>query len=94
MDLDASKSSAPMLTDVSRAKPEGRKATVEVWKCLFMQALGHESRFEMGLDGRPFPIGFQSSRLSKREMADLISFIDAWGSERGVVWSEPQEQAA
>jgi hypothetical protein len=83
-----------MLTDVSRAKPNGRKATPEVWKCLFMQALGHESRFEMGLDDKPFPIGFRSSRLNKREMSDLTSFIDAWGTQNGVTWSEPQEMAA
>ncbi len=77
-----------LLTDVSRAKPEGRKHTPEVWKTLFMQALGHAARFEMGLDGKPFPVGFQSSRLSKSEMADLITFVEAWAAERGVIWKD------
>lgn len=76
-----------MLGDVSRAKPQGRKHIPEVWKCLFMAACGHQVAFEVGLDGRPFPIGFQSSRLSKHEMADLITFIQQWGDEQGVPWS-------
>lgn len=52
-----------------------------------MAACGHQVAFEVGLDGRPFPIGFQSSRLSKAEMMDLITFIQAWGDENGVRWS-------
>lgn len=83
-----------MLTDVSRAKPDGRSATPEVWKCLFMQAFGHEVQFEMGLDGRPFPVGHQSSRLSKSQMADLITFISEYGDRHGVRWSDKMEQAA
>lgn len=77
-----------MLSDVSRAKPDGRTHTTEVWKCLFMQACGHEVQFLMGLDGNPFPAGFRSSRLTKAQMCELIDFIDAWGSERGVQWME------
>ena len=76
-----------LLSDVSRAKPQGRKHVPEVWKCLFMAACGHQVAFELGLDGRPFPIGFSSSRLSKAEMMDLITFIQQWGDEQGVVWS-------
>ena len=83
-----------MLSDVSRAKPDGRCHTTEVWKCLFMQACGHEVQFLMGLDGNPFPSGFKSSRLSVRQMCELIDFIDAWGSERGVQWMETRRIAA
>ena len=78
-----------MLSDVSRSKPEGRRHTPEVWKCLMMSACGHAVQFEMGLDGTPFPIGFRTSRLSKRQMADLITFIFAHGDTHGVEWSEP-----
>ncbi len=77
-----------MLSDVSRAKPDGRKLTPDVWKCLFMAACGHAVQFEQGLDGSPFPIGFRSSRLTKSQMMDLIDFIGAWGSEKGVKWSD------
>lgn len=80
-----------MLSDVSRAKPEGRRHIPEVWKCLFMQACGHEVAFEHGLDGRPFPIGFHSSKLTKAQMSDLIEFIHAWGSNHGIQWSDYHE---
>jgi hypothetical protein len=81
-----------MISDVSRAKPEGRTHTPEVWKCLFMSACGHAVQFETGLDGKPFPVGFSSSRMTKAQMSDLMEFVAAWGAERGVVWSEPEPQ--
>lgn len=77
-----------MISDISRAKPEGRRHTAEVWKCLFMKACGHAVQFENGLDGEPFPIGFRSSRLSVSQMADLITFIASYGDQHGVVWSD------
>lgn len=82
-----------MLSDVSRSKPEGRTHTPEVWKALFMNALGYETRFEMGLNGEPFPVGFRSSRLNKSQMADLITFIAEYGDRHGVRWTEPEEAA-
>ncbi len=81
-----------MLSDVSRSKPEARTHTPEVWKCLFMSACGHAVQFEMGLDNTPFPVGFRSSRMNKAEMADLITFVSAYGDEQGVVWSEPEPE--
>lgn len=79
-----------MLSDVSRAKPEGRRWTPEVWKCAFMHALGHQVQFCEGLDDAgPFPIGFRSSRLTVRQMADLITVIYEYGDRHGVHWSEP-----
>jgi hypothetical protein len=86
--LDANALMWALLSDISRAKPEGRRHTPEVWKALFMHACGHEVQFAAGLDGNPFPVGFRSSRLSVRQMADLITFIQAWGDERGVAWSD------
>ena len=80
-----------MISDVSRAKPEGRVHTAEVWKCLFMAACGHAVQFEMGLNGQPFPIGFHSSRLSKAEMSDLIETIYEYGARHEVKWSEPHQ---
>lgn len=77
-----------MISDVSQAKPEGRAHTPEVWKCLFMSACGHAVQFETGLDNKPFPVGFRSSRMTKAQMADLIDFIGAYGAEHGVKWSD------
>lgn len=79
-----------MISDVSRAKPEGRTHTPEVWKALFMASCGHQVRFEVGLDNTPFPIGFSSSRLTKREFADLITVVQEYGDRHGVAWTEPE----
>jgi hypothetical protein len=83
-----------MISDVSRAKPEGRMHTPEVWKCLFMNSCGHAVQFEIGLDGKPFPVGFRSSRLTKAQMSDLMEFVAEYGARHGVVWTDPQYGAA
>lgn len=88
--LDQNSRMWAMLSDISRAKPDGRMHTPEVWKTLFMSACGWEVQFVAGLDGNPFPAGFKSSRMTVRQMADLITFIAAYGDERGVAWSEPE----
>jgi hypothetical protein len=80
-----------MLSDISRAKPDGRLHIPEVWKAIFMAALGHETKFEMGLDNQPFPIGFRTSKLSVGQMSDLIEFIYAYGAKNNVKWSEKYE---
>ena len=78
-----------MLSDVSRSKPEGRHWNPETWKAAFMHALGHQIHFAEGLDNSgPFPLGFRSSRLTKAQMADLITCIQEYGDRHGVVWSE------
>jgi hypothetical protein len=80
-----------MLSDISRAKPDGRLHIPEVWKAIFMAALGHETKFEMGLDNQPFPIGFRTSKLSVGQMSDLIEFIYEYGAKNNVKWSEKYE---
>lgn len=83
-----------MLSDISRARPDGRRHTPEVWKALVMHACGHAVQFEHGLDGQPFPIGFRSSRLSKSQMSDLIEFVSEYGARHGVRWTDEMEDAA
>jgi hypothetical protein len=83
-----------MLTDVSVACPLGRRHTPDDWKAIFMNACGWECQFVEGLDGRPFPKGFRSSHLTKSQMGDLISFIQAFGDEHGVRWSDEAKDAA
>jgi hypothetical protein len=79
-----------LLSDISRAKPEGRTLTPDVWKSLFLHSLDHAQRFEMALDGRGMvPVGFRSSRLSKAQMADLITMIMEYGDRHGIAWSAP-----
>jgi hypothetical protein len=83
-----------MLTDISHAKPLGRRHTPDDWKAIAMNACGWECQFCEGLDGRPFPMGFRSSQLTKTQMSALIEWLQAFGDEHGVRWSEPQEKAA
>lgn len=73
-----------VLSQVSRAKPEGRRHPPEVWKNLFMHAFGYAVQFEMGLNGQPFPTGFRSSRLTKSQFSELMEFIFSWCAEKGV----------
>lgn len=82
-----------MLSDVARAKPEGRHWTTDTWKAAFMNALGHQCQFAEGLDGSgPFPVGFRSSKMNKAQMSDMITMIYEYGDRHGVVWTEPRQE--
>lgn len=87
--LDQSAKMWAMLGDVSKARVEGyTKATPKIWKMRFMHGLGHEVQFDTGLDGKPYPIGLSSSELTVRQMADLITFIEAWCAQHSVALSD------
>ncbi len=78
-----------MLSDISRAKPEGRSLTPEVWKALFMHSLSHEVRFEQALDGKGVvPVGFKSSSLTVAQMSELIEFIQEYAARHGIELKE------
>ncbi len=67
--------------------------TTDVWKMAFMQALNHEVQFEIGLNNKPFPVGYSSSRLTVPEMNDLIEYIYWYGAQHGVEFSENPNEA-
>lgn len=79
-----------MLADISRQVVwHGKRLTQEDWKHLFSSAL---RRLEVvpNLDGSGFvALGLSTSRMSKREMSDLIELMMAFGAERDVMWSDP-----
>ena len=77
-----------MLTDISHAKPMGRHHTPDDWKAIAMNACGWECQFCEGLDGRPFPLGFRSSKMTKSQMSTLIEWLQAFGDEHGVKWRD------
>ena len=87
--LDQNAKFHAMLSDISRAKPGGRKMTPLRWKAAIMQSFGHQVQFENDLEGRPFPIGHSSSALTKAQMSDLIEFMYAHFTPLGVIWHEP-----
>lgn len=84
-----------MLTDIARAKPQGRVYDTEVWKCLFMDDLDFKPRWVPSLDGQSVVnTGYRSSRLNKTQMSDMIEAMYAFGAEHGVRWSNQKEDAA
>lgn len=92
--LDQNAKMHALLSELSRAKPEGRRHTPEVWKALMMNACGHQVQFEHGIDGLPFPVGFRSSRLTVAQMSDLIEFIHEYGARHSVIFHDQQGEPA
>jgi hypothetical protein len=84
-----------MLGDVAQQVDwYGKRLTSEDWKHVFSSSL---RRLEVvpNLDGTGFvALGMSTSSMSKREMADLIELMFAFGAERGVIWSDPKERQA
>jgi len=85
-----------LLTDVARQVPwHGIKLTPDDWKLVFMDALKRELRLVPNLDGTGFVnLGRSSSDLSIEEMGDLMTLIERFGAEHGVVFSDQQGEAA
>lgn len=82
-----------MLTDVARSKWRECGYDKDDWKVIFMRALKKEEpRHLKDLDGQMFPVGYKTSQLTKSQMADLISLIQAWGDENGVDWSDQESE--
>jgi hypothetical protein len=82
-----------MLSDIARAKPEGRDLTTDKWKSLFMDAIGIPADWEPGINGGVVNVGYRSSRLSKEQMSDMIEQMYSYGAEHAVPWTEPPEEA-
>lgn len=82
-----------MLSDIARAKPQGRELTTDKWKALFMDAIGIPADWEPGINGGVVNVGYRSSRLTKDQMSDMIEQMYAYGAENGVAWSDVQEAA-
>jgi hypothetical protein len=75
------------LTTLARLRPyhNGVRMSPDTYKCMFMQALGHETRFIPTMDGDGvFPLGMRSSRLTIPEMSDLIELLNAFAAREGV----------
>ncbi len=85
-----------MLTEVAQQVDwHGTKLTPDDWKLIFLDGLKRELRIVPNLDGNGFVnLGRSSSDLSKAEMADLITLIEAWGLQHGVVFSDHAREAA
>lgn len=84
-----------MLGDVSRQVDwYGKKLSPEDWKHVFSSSL-RKLDVVPNLDGTGFvALGLSTSRMTKGELSDLMTLIEAFGAERDVCWSEPERLAA
>lgn len=82
-----------LITQISRTQEwAGKKHDVETWKRLLVAAWCrvHGSAVEIlpALDGHGVDIvPVRTSKLTKKECADLIEYIYAWGADNGIEWS-------
>lgn len=78
-----------MLAEVAAQKVwHGRKLTAENWKDMFSASLKQQDVVP-SIDGNGFVVmGQSTSKMTKREMADLIALIQAFGDMNGVVFSQ------
>lgn len=80
-----------MLAEVSRIDWHGHKLTSEEWKDVFTAALKRQ-KVVPGIDGGFVVLGTRTSRMGKREFAELIELIYAFGAQNGVVFKESIEE--
>lgn len=80
-----------MLTDIADQKTHcGLKLSKEDWKLLFLDALEREKRLVPNLDKNGLvSLGGSSSKLSVREMSELIEILFEWGARNDVRWTDP-----
>ena len=88
----------PMLRDVAKQVEwpvDGVLQRIEdwEWKVIFTAALKKHQRVAAGIDGGFVMLGESTSRMKKKDMAELIELIYAFGADKGVVWTDPEYQA-
>jgi hypothetical protein len=67
----------------------GQRLGPDQMKAVLMHAWGQEVETLPTLDGKSwFPVGFRSSKLTKPEFSELLSFIEAEAATRGVEWEK------
>ncbi|RDL44760.1 recombination protein NinB [Marinomonas piezotolerans] len=77
------------LTDVAtQLEWYGEKLSQEDWKHVFTAALKKQKAVP-GIDGGFVVLATHTSRMNKTEFSELLELIYAFGSERGVRWSDP-----
>lgn len=91
--LDANAKMWAMLSDISRQVKwpiNGQLETLspEDWKDISTASLHQENRIAQGIRGGFVVLGRRTSKMTVREMSELIEFLYAFGAEQGVVWSE------
>ena len=81
-----------MLTDISaQVDWYGKRLTPEDWKHIFSSSM-KKLDVVPNLDGTGFvALGQQTSKMTKAEMSDMQTLMEAFGAERGVQFSAPDQ---
>lgn len=58
------------------------------WKAVLTAGFQQEMSMAQGVSGGTVMVGARTSKFSKRRMGDFLTFVHAFGSERGVRWSD------
>jgi hypothetical protein len=62
--------------------------SAEDWKDVLTAGLTKNSRIADGIEGGFVMLGERTSKMTKERMAELIEFMQWFGAERGVKWTE------
>ena len=77
------------LTDISKqVEWYGQYLSKEAWK-IVITASWKKQAVVPGIDGGFVVLGHSTSRMSIKEMSEVITVALAFGNEKGVEWSEP-----
>ena len=82
-----------MLADVARQvtwtiNGKQQLLSAEDWKDIISASLKGEQSVALGINGGFVLLGVRTSKMTQREMGDMIEAIGAFGAENGVTWSE------
>lgn len=86
-----------MLHDIAKQIPwavngVSQFITPEEWKDIFTAALKQELRVAAGIDGGMVLLGRRTRNMTVKEMSDLMELMTAFGAERGVRFTCPEDQ--
>lgn len=81
-----------ILTDISRqvdfvVNGQATKVSPEEVKDILTAGLRRETRMAMGIDGGMVILGQRTSKMTVRQMTELIELAHAFGASKGVQWS-------
>ena len=79
-----------LLTDMSKQIGwYGKKLTQEEWKDVMSAAL-NKQKVVPGIEGNFVVCGQRTSKMNKKDFAEMVELIYAFGTQQNVKWSEPE----
>lgn len=72
----------------------GQKYPAEDWKDILTAGLKREQRLVPGIQGGLVALGSRTSKMTVREMIELIEFVQWFGTDKGVRWTDPTTKQA